>query len=211
MDKCYYLLLIEYSQIAIVLKRSFDMGTEIRQFTSIKEIVDYTSNQILQNKSLFEDYSQWLGTLLRDFEKDNKDEEWYKKTATIQKSLKSQSKQPPAKSSNGKKAKGKGGKGEAESCWVYSGELQISFADEAQTQILFEAIEKIKAKIQEFEKFKLAIQQLSRLGLGTSVTYLIYIQEDSPKKIVLKSRGNTKGNESFNFAAEFSVPAYCDQ
>ena len=187
------------------------MGTEIRQFTSIKEIVDYTSNQILQNKALFEDYSQWLGTLLRDFEKDNKDEEWYKKTAAIQKSLKSQSKQPPAKSTSNKKAKGKGGKSEAESCWVYSGELQISFADEAQTQILFEAIEKIKAKIQEFEKFKLAIQQLSRLGLGTSVTYLVYIQEDSPKKIVLKSRGNTKGNESFNFAAEFSVPAYCDQ
>jgi hypothetical protein len=187
------------------------MGTEIRQFTSIKEIVDYTSNQILQNKSLFEDYSQWLGTLLRDFEKDNKDEEWYKKTATIQKNLKSQSKQPPAKSSNDKKAKGKGGKGEVESCWVYSGELQISFADEAQTQILFEAIEKIKDKIQEFEKFKLAIQQLSRLGLGTSVIYLIYIQEDSPKKIVLKSKGNTKGNESFNFASEFSVPAFRDQ
>ncbi len=56
------------------------MGTEIRQFTSIKDIVDYTSNQISQNKSLFEDYSQWLGTLLRDFEKENKDEEWYKKT-----------------------------------------------------------------------------------------------------------------------------------
>ena len=186
------------------------MGTEIRQFTTIKDIVDYASNQISQNKALFEDYSQWLGTLLRDFEKDHKDEEWYKKTAIIQKNLKSQSKQPP-KSYNDKKTKGKKGKGEAESCWVYSGELQISFADEAQTQILFEAIEKIKAKIQEFEKFKIAIQQLSRLGLGTSVTYLIYIEDDSPKKIVLKSRGNTKGEESFNFAAEFSVPAFADQ
>jgi hypothetical protein len=188
------------------------MGTEIRQFTSIKDIVDFTSNQILQNKSLFEDYSQWLGTLLRDFESDHKNDEWYQKTATIQKTLRSQSKQPPpAKSSSNKKAKTKGGKGEAESCWVYSGDLQISFVDEAQTQILFEAIEKIKAKIQEFEKFKIAIQQLSRLGLGTSVTYLIYIEEDSPKKIVLKSRGNAKGNENFTFAAAFSVPAFCDQ
>ena len=182
------------------------MGTEIRQFTSIKDIVDYTTNQISQNKALFEDYSQWLGTLLRDFEKDHKDEEWYKKTAAIQKTLKSQSKQPPVKSSNEKKAKG-----EDESSWVYSGDLQISFADEAQTQILFEAIEKIKAKIQEFEKFKLAIQQLARLGLGTTVAYLIFIEDGSPKKIVLKSRGNAKGDESFNFAAEFSVPAFCDQ
>jgi hypothetical protein len=187
------------------------MGTEIRQFTSIKDIVDYTSNQILQNKALFEDYSQWLGTLLRDFEKDHKDEEWYKKTAAIQKTLKSQTKQPPAKSSNEKKANRKGVKGQAESSWVYSGDLQISFADEAQTQILFEAIEKIKVKIQEFEKFKLTIQQLSRLGLGTTVSYLIFVENDSPKKIVLKSRGNVKGDESFNFAAEFSVPAFCDQ
>jgi hypothetical protein len=193
------------------LKRGFAMGTEILQFTSIKDIVDYASNQISQNKAFFEDYSQWLGTLLRDFEKDHKDEEWYKKTAAIQKNLRSQSKQPPAKSSNDKKVKGKGGKGDAESCWVCSGDLQISFADEAQTQILFEAIEKIKAKIQEFEKFKLAIQQLSRLGLGTTVAYLIYIEDDNPKKIVLKSRGNVKGDESFNFAAEFSVPAFCDQ
>jgi hypothetical protein len=187
------------------------MGTEIRQFTSIKDIVDFVSNQILQNKSLFEDYSQWLGTLLRDFESNHKNDEWYQKTASIQKSLKNQSKQPPEKSPSNKKTKTKGGKGEADSCWVYSGELQISFNDEAQTQILFEAIEKIKAKIQELEKFKLGIQQLSRLGLGTSVTYLIYIEEDSPKKIVLKSRGNAKGIESFNFAAEFSVPAFCDQ
>jgi hypothetical protein len=187
------------------------MGTEIRQFTSIKDVVDFVTNQILQNKSLFEDYSQWLGTLLRDFESDHRNDEWYQKTAAIQKNLNSQSKQPPEKSSGNKKAKMKGGKGKVDSCWVYSGELQISFADEAQTQILFEAIEKIKAKIQEFEKFKLAIQQLSRLGLGTSVTYLIYIEEDSPKKIVLKPKGNAKGNENFNFAAEFSVPAFCDQ
>ena len=76
------------------------MGTEIRQFTSIKDIVDFTSNQILQSKSLFEDYSQWLGTLLRDFESDHKNDEWYQKTAAIQKNLKSQSKQPPEKSSN---------------------------------------------------------------------------------------------------------------
>ena len=128
------------------------MGTEIRQFTSIKEIVDFATNQILQNKSLFEDYSQWLGTLLRDFEKDHKDDEWYKKTAAIQKSLKSQSKQPPANRLKIRNQKGKGGKGETESSWVYSGDLQISFADEAQTQMLFEAIEKIKAKIQELRE-----------------------------------------------------------
>ena len=179
------------------------MGTEIRSFNSIKDIVDYSTNQVLQYKSLFEDYSQWLGTLLRDFEKEHKNEEWYKKVATIQKTLKNQSKQTPEKT-KGKKVKGKG---EVQSCWIQSGGLEISFSEEAQTQILFEAIEKIKVKIQEFEKFRLAIQQLSRLGLGTTVTYLIYLEDDTPKKIVLKSKGIAKGDENFKFEASFSVPA----
>lgn len=181
------------------------MGTEIRSFSSLKDIVDFSASQVSQYKSLFEDYSQWLGTLLRDFEKTHKDEEWYKKTAALQKTLKSQSKQVPEKSSKDKKSKGKG---EPQSCWVQSGELQISFAEEAQTQILFEAIEKINIKVQEYEKFKVAVQQLARLGLGTTVIYLIYLEDDAPKKIVLKSRGCSKGEDAFKFATEFSVAAF---
>jgi hypothetical protein len=180
------------------------LGTEIRSFDSIKNIIDFSTNQVSQYKALFEDYSQWLGTLLRDFEKEHKDEEWYKKTAALQKTLKSQSKQIPEKSENKKKK----GKGESQSCWVQSGGLQISFAEEAQTQILFEAIEKIKIKILEYEKFKVATQQLSRLGLGTNVTYLVYFDDNAPKKIVLKHRGNSKGDEAFKFSTEFSVPAF---
>jgi hypothetical protein len=181
------------------------LGTEIRSFNSLKDIIDFSTSQSSQYKSLFEDYSQWLGTLLRDFEKTHKDEEWYRKTAAIQKTLKSQSKQVPEKSSKDKKAKGKG---EPESIWVQSGGLQISFAEEAQTQILFEAIEKIKVKIQEYEKFRVAVQQLARLGLGTTVTYLIYLEDETPKKIVLKSRGSSKGEDAFKFATEFSVASF---
>ena len=181
------------------------MGTEIRSFNSLKDIVDFSTNQTSQYKSLFEDYSQWLGTLLRDFEKTHKDEEWYKKTAALQKALKSQSKQVPEKSAKNTKGKSKG---ESESCWVQSGGLEISFAEEAQTQILFEAIEKIKVKIQEYEKFKVAVQQLARLGLGTTVTYLIYLEDDVPKRIVLKSRGSSKGEDVFKFATEFSVASF---
>jgi hypothetical protein len=210
MDKYYYPKLPRLLSLA-KSHGEFIVTTEIRQFTSIKDIVDFVSNQILQQKSLFDDYSQWLGTLLRDFEKDHKNDEWYQKTAAIQKTLKNKSKQPPPKSSKDKKARGKGAKGENESIWVYSGDLQISFADEAQTQILFEAIEKIKIKIQEFENFKVAVQQLARLGLGSSVIYLIYLEDDAPKKIVLKSKGGDKAEEAFKFASEFTVPAYYEQ
>jgi hypothetical protein len=183
------------------------LGTEIRTFTSLKDITEFLANQTNQYKALFEDYSQWLGTVLRDAESEHKSEEWFQKSAALQKTLKSQAKKPPenSKSKNG----GKGGKGkEAESAWIETGDISISFTEQGQTEILFEAIEKIKAKIQEYEKFKGTVQQLTRLGLGQTVNYIVYLEEDVPKKIVLKQKANAKGDEVFKFMTELSVPAY---
>lgn len=184
-------------------------GTEIRTFTSLKDLTDYLANQTLQYRALYEDYSQWLGTLLRDFEGAHKNDEWFQKSAVLQKTLRSQSKKPAEPADKGKKgAKGK----EEASCWVESGDIAISFTEQGQTEILFEAIEKINKKIQDNEKFKGAVQQLARLGLGTTVNYIVYIEEDIPKKIVLKPKANAKGDESFKFTTELSVPAfYTDQ
>ena len=180
-------------------------GTEIRTFTSLKDLTEFLANQTLQYRSLFEDYSQWLGTLLRDFEGAHKNDEWYQKSAALQKTLKSQSKKPAEPQDKGKKgAKGK----EEASCWVQSGDIAISFMEQGQTEILFEAIGKINLKIQETEKFKATVQQLARLGLGTTVNYIVYIEEDIPKKIVLKPKANAKGDEAFKFVGELSVPAF---
>ena len=99
------------------------------------------------------------------------------------------------------------GKEEA-SCWVQSGDIAISFTEQGQTEILFDAIEKINMKVQEFEKFKGTVQQLARLGLGATVNYIVYIEEDVPKKIVLKQKANAKGDETFKFMTELSVPAF---
>ena len=184
-----------------------DLGTEIQTFTSLKELSEYLINQTSQYKALFEDYSQWLGTVLRDCETAHKDEEWFKKSAAAQKTLKSQAKKPQEPAEKGKKG-GKGGKGGETSCWVQSGDIAISFTEQGQTEILFEAIEKISRKMQDFEKFKGTVQQLSRLGLGATVNYIVYIEEDVPKKIVLKPKANAKGDEAFKFMAELSVPAY---
>jgi len=73
---------------------------------------------------------------------------------------------------------------------------------------LFEAIEKINTKIQENEKFKITVQQLARLGLGATVQLYSYIEEDIPKKIVLKPKGNSKGDEVFKFMTELSAPGF---
>ena len=182
------------------------LGTEIQTFTSLKELTEFITNQTSQYKATYEDYSQWLGTLLRDFEVTHKNDEWYQKSAALQKNMRSQSKKPPEKTEKGKKGSKKG-KEEA-SCWVQSGDIEISFTEQGQTEILFEAIEKINMKIQENEKFKLSVQQLARLGLGTNVNYVVYIEDDIPKKIVLKAKANTKENETFNFTGELSVPGF---
>jgi hypothetical protein len=164
-----------------------NLGTEIHTFTSLKELTEYLTIQSSQYKVMFEDYSQWLGTVLRDCESNNKTEEWYQKSAAIQKTLKTQSKNPAQADKSKKGSNGAKGKEET-SCWVQSGGISISFTEQGQTEILFEAIEKINSKIQEFEKFKGTVQQLARLGLGTTVNYIVYIEEDVPKKIVLKQK-----------------------
>jgi hypothetical protein len=180
------------------------LGTELRTFASLKELTEFLTNQTLQYKSLFEDYSQWLGALLRDFESEHKNDDWYQKTAALQKNLKSTTKKPSEPADKGKK----GSKGKEVSCWVQSGDIEISFSEQGQTEVLFTAIEKINVKIQETDKFKVAVQQLARLGLGTTVSYIVYIEDDIPKKIVLKPKATAKGDEIFKFMTELSVPAY---
>lgn len=73
--------------------------------------------------------------------------------------------------------------------------------------MLFEAIEKIGEKIQSIEKFRATIQQLERLGLGKNVNYMVYIEDDVPKKMVLRAKSGTLADEVFKFTAELSVPA----
>ena len=71
-----------------------ELGTEIHTFTSLKDLTEYLTNQTGQYKALFEDYSQWLGTVLRDVESSHKNDEWFQKSAALQKTLKATSKKP---------------------------------------------------------------------------------------------------------------------
>jgi prefoldin subunit 5 len=182
------------------------MGTEIHTFATLKETTEYVTEQSDQYKALFEDYSQWLGSLLRSCEDAHKNEDWYQRSAALQKNLRGQAKKTPEPKEAGKKG-GKKGKSSESSCWVQSGNIWLSSTEQGQAEILFEAIEKIKNKIQEIDKFKATVQQLERLGLGKTVDYVVYFEDDVPKKIVLRTKGDTPENEVFRFATELSVPA----
>jgi hypothetical protein len=177
------------------------VGTELRTFTTLKDMTEYLLDLTGQYKVLFEDYSQWLGSLLRSCEETHKDEVWYQKSAALQKNLRGP-KKAPEKSGKG----GKGKKGES-SAWIQTGNVLLSSTEQGQAEVLFDAIEKIGDKIQEIEKFKATVQQLERMGLGTSVNYILYIEDDIPKKIVLRVKSGLPEEEAFKFATELSVPA----
>jgi hypothetical protein len=179
------------------------MGTEIRTFTTLKDITDYINDQLGQHKALFEDYSQWLGTLLRDCEANHKNEDWYQKTAAMQKNTKA----PPKKAPEKKPSGGKGKKTES-SIWIPSGNILLASTEQGRAEVLFEAIEKIGEKIGELDKLKASIQQLERIGLGKNVNYILYIEEDVPKKIVVQPKGNSSDDGGFKYATEMSIQAY---
>ena len=184
------------------------MGTEIQTFTSIKDMAEYIENQTSQYRSLLEDYSQWLGTLLRSCEETHKNEDWYQKLAAQQKNAKAQPKKGPEPKDAGKKSGGKGKK-QASSTWIESGNVLISSTEQGQVEMMFEAIEKINTKIQEMDKFKTSIQQLERIGLGKTVSYAVYIEDDVPRKIVIRNK-NTSTEEAFKFATQFSIQGLYD-
>lgn len=181
------------------------MGTEIHTFYSLKEMNDNLAEQINQYKALSEDYSEWLGSLLRSCEETHKNEPWVQKSVALQKGMRGAAKRIVENGqSTKKKGEGKSKKGES-SCWVQSGDLLLCSTEQGEAEILFEAIEGINKKIQCLEKFKVTLQQLERIGLGKDVNYIVYIKDDVPERIVLRNKDRAAVVENFKFETDFTV------
>ncbi len=167
--------------------------TEIRTFYSLKEIRESVEAEITQCKLLLEDYTQWLGTLLRNPES-AKNQEWMKKTAELQKVLRS-----------GRKGNKKGEKTNTSTEWVQFKDIMICADDLGEAEILFEATEELKNKIDKFEKAKNSLIDLERYGLGKELLYIAYINDGVPERIVFKPKKDTNIAEKFEFTADFSA------
>ena len=168
--------------------------TEIRTFYSLKEIQESIETEINQHKMLLEDYSQWLGTLLRNPES-SKDQEWIKKTAELQKVLKS----------GGRKGGKKDEKNDNTSTeWVEFKDLALSADSFGEAEILFEAIEELKTKIDKLEKVRNSTIDLERYGLGKELLYITYMHDGVPEKLVFKPKKSTNAKK-FEFIADFST------
>lgn len=169
--------------------------TEIRTFYSLKEIRENIEAQINQYKVLFEDYSQWLGSLLRNPES-SKNQEWTKKTAELQRVLKSGGRK------GGKKEEKKTG---VSTEWVQFKDLMLSAEDLGEAEVLFEAIEALRSKIGKLEKARDSLVDLERYGLGKDLLFVAYMHDGVPEKIVFKPKKDSEVMEKFEFAADFSI------
>ncbi|MEM1540554.1 MAG: hypothetical protein QXJ07_04145 [Candidatus Bathyarchaeia archaeon] len=165
--------------------------TEIRTFYSVREIREAVEAEINQYKALLDDYSQWLGTLLRNPEA-SKNQEWIKKAADLQKIF-----------------RGGGGRGERKEKstsaeWVKFRDLMLCVDDFGEVEIIFEAVEELKDKLERLEKVETSLMELERYGLGKNMVYVTFIHDGIPEKIAVKPKKGLE-KEKFKFIADFST------
>ncbi|MEM2971992.1 MAG: hypothetical protein QW270_06170 [Candidatus Bathyarchaeia archaeon] len=170
-------------------------STEIRTFYSLKEIRETIEAGISQHKSLLEDYSQWLGSLLRNPET-TKNQEKTKTIAELQKILKSGTRK------GSKKEEKKTG---VSTEWAQFKDVVLCADVIGEAEILFEAIEELKSKIDKLEKAKNSLIDLERYGLGKELLYITFISDGIPEKIVFKPKKTVGVTEKFEFTTDFSI------
>ncbi len=168
--------------------------TEIRTFYSLKEIRENVETELSQYELLLEDYSQWLGSILRN-PASSKDPEWAKKTAELQKVLKSGSRKSGKKEENSNKV----------TEWVQFKDVLLSADALAEAEMLFEAVEELKNKIGKLEKAKTSLIDLERYGLGKDLLYVAYLHDGVPERIFFKPKRDVDVASKFEFETEFSV------
>ncbi len=176
------------------MKKLGNVVTEIRSFYSLKEIESFLEAQITDYRSVADEYSQWLGSLLRNSDALQGHEERFKKLGLLSKT----------------KNKGKGkpsGKGKLKRSnnWIQFREIELSASEEGEAEVLFEAIEEITRKIDRIERIQKSVEELEKSGFGQDIIYVTYICDGIPEKIFLRHKKDEEFAEKFQFMADFSI------
>lgn len=175
--------------------------TEIRSFYSLRDLRESIEKEVDQYEAVADEYSQWLGTFLRDMEATHGNEKWFKKLSTFQKSLKGKAPRESRKENKRKKTKKAGASTE----WISYRGVMLSASEQGEAEILFDAIEEINIKIEQLSKVKSAIENLEKSNPGKDIVYIAYIHNGVPEKIVLRHKRDKEFAEKFRFAADFSL------
>lgn len=177
------------------------LATEIRSFYSLRDLKESIEKEIEQYKAVGDEYSQWLGSFLRDMEATHGGEEWLKKISVAQKSIKGKAKGENEKENKGEKTKKTGASTE----WVSYKGVMVSASEQGEAEILFDAIEEINRKVEQLGKVKGTIETLEKSALGKDIIYIAYFHDGVPEKIVLRHKRDKEFAEKFKFAADFSM------
>ena len=177
------------------------LATEIRSFYTLRELCETVEKEMEQYKAVSDEYSQWLGSFLRDMEAAHGSEEWFKKMATFQKLSQTKAKKEPEKS--GKREKNK--KAGASSEWISFKDVMLSASEQGEAEVLFDAIDEINKKIEQLGKVRSTIDSLEKSALGKDIVYIAYIRNGVPEKIVLRHKRDKEFAEKFKFIADFSM------
>ena len=175
--------------------------TEIRSFYSLRDLRESIEEEVQQYEAVADEYSQWLGSFLRDMEETHGNEEWFKRLSTFKRSLKGKAKRETKKEGKGEKTKKAGASTE----WISYKGVMLSASEQGEAEILFDAIEEINRKIEQLNKVKSAIENLEKSTLGKDIFYIAYIHNGVPERIVLRHKRDKEFAEKFRFTTDFSM------
>ncbi len=154
---------------------------------------------IEQYKSVADEYSQWLGSFLRNLEATEGDKEWLKKMEGLQKAKPKRRVKPSKIKGKEKKIQSSAGN------WIQFKEISLSASEPGEAEILFEAIEEINSKTEQLEKIKECVAELEKSRLGKDIIYITYIRDGVPEKIVLRHKKDQEFEKKFQYIADFSI------
>jgi len=177
------------------------LATEIRSFYSLRDLRDTVEKQIEQYKAVSDEYSQWLGSFLRDMEATHGNQEWFKKLATLQKLPQTKAKKETEKGAKKEKSKKSGSSSE----WISYRDVMLSASEQGEAEILFDAIDEINRKAEQLSKVRGTLDNLEKSALGKDIIYIVYIHNNVPEKIVLRHKRDKEFAEKFKFIADFSM------
>jgi len=177
------------------------LATEIRSFYSLRDLRETVEKEIDQYKGVSDEYSQWLGSFLRDMEATHGNEEWFKKMSAFQKLSQAKPRKEAEKGGKGEKGK----KTRASSEWVSYKDMMLSATEQGEAEILFDAIDEINRKIEQLGKVRATVENLEKSALGKDIIYIVYIHNGVPEKIVLRHKRDKEFAEKFKFIADFSM------
>lgn len=160
--------------------------TEIMETRSLQELVTIVEHETSRYQSKKDEYSERLGNFLRDSEEKHGSEEWFKRISLGEKLPKDRGKPKKKEKKKGDKKKKKGKKGEEPEEWIPFQSMLISSSIQGEAELMFETIEALTTKIEELKEARTSLEELRNIGLGDEVSYMMFIREGIPKRIVVK-------------------------